>query len=90
MTSLVRPTIRNTRRDSRIKFREFIRPSHDSGRNIPGHPSNVIQVFLAFGIFTPVGVFSVKGDGFHKQRGIQPFVRSNSRFSRLRRSYINE
>jgi len=90
MTNLVRPIIRNTRHDSRIKIREFIRPSYDPGRNIPRHSSNVIQAFFVFGIFTPVGVFSVKGDGFHKQRGIQPFVRSNSRFSRLRRSYINE
>ena len=48
--------------------------------------SDFVQAFFVFGIFAPVGAFSVKGDGFHIQRDIQPFVQSNSQFSTSRRN----
>jgi hypothetical protein len=90
VTNLVQPIIRNTRYGSRKKIGNLFNRVMFHEGIIPMYLSDVVQPFFVFGNFAPVGAFSVNGDGFHIQRGIQPFVRSNSQFSMSGRNSINE
>lgn len=90
MTNLVQSIIRNTRHSFQIKFGMF------SNRAVlhEGIFQRILQAlhrhFFVFGIFTPVGVHSVKGVVFTR-RGIynysfDPILNS----IRPRRSFLNE
>ena len=81
MPNLVQPITRNTSRGSRIKV------GISSGR-VALHEEifqRILQTlhrrFFVFGIFAPVGAYSIKEGNFHMQRDTQPFVQSNSQFS---------
>jgi len=90
MTNLAQPIIRNARHISQIKSGKF------SSRATPrkGVFQYILRAlrrrFFVFGIFTPVGVFSIKGAGFHMQRGFTNIRSIQFSIQCPRRSFLNE